>query len=214
MLFGVSHPRRVVHSKTQDRRRKLWKNGRGITEELALWPPESSFEHDDFTWRISMARVEESGSFSRFPGIDRILVVLDGAGIDLRTGDAGRVSRLRRFEPHGFRGDDETWGELRAGAIVDFSVLTRRTRFRADVEAITLGQRRLRSEIGGTPGAHAVLFVARGSVTVRVTQEEEPYVVGEGELLWAQELPRREEFDLSGKQADSLVLLVRFSPLS
>ena len=70
--------REVLHLSRDDARRVPWKNGRGATEELALWPRDSRFEQDDFEWRISKAVVDESGPFSMFPGFERILVVLRG----------------------------------------------------------------------------------------------------------------------------------------
>ncbi|MFN9927385.1 MAG: HutD family protein, partial [Phenylobacterium sp.] len=54
-----------------DRLAVPWKNGGGITRELAVWPPGASF--DDFVWRVSMAEVHQDGPFSSFPGVDRIL---------------------------------------------------------------------------------------------------------------------------------------------
>ena len=41
-----------------------WKNGAGVTREVAAWPPEARL--DDFGWRVSMARVERDGPFSTF----------------------------------------------------------------------------------------------------------------------------------------------------
>ncbi len=41
---------------------------------------------DEFLWRVSIADVERDGPFSRFPGIDRTIVLLEGAGMRLRSG--------------------------------------------------------------------------------------------------------------------------------
>ena len=57
-------------------RRMPWKNGGGITTEVAISPPEATV--NDFDWRISMAKVLASGPFSTFANIDRVLAVLDG----------------------------------------------------------------------------------------------------------------------------------------
>ena len=48
-----------------------WKNGGGTTTEVAVSPEGAGLDH--FDWRISMARVEQDGPFSTFPGIDRTL---------------------------------------------------------------------------------------------------------------------------------------------
>ena len=71
-----------------------WKNGGGTTIEIAVSPHGAGL--DDFDWRVSMARVEGSGPFSRFADIDRCLCVLGGAGIVLKPlerGSAGARSR-------------------------------------------------------------------------------------------------------------------------
>ncbi len=67
---------RVVHLAAAARRAVPWKNGGGVTEEIAVYPSDAGF--DDFAWRISMARVGQGGPFSRFPGVDRTLAVLEG----------------------------------------------------------------------------------------------------------------------------------------
>ena len=53
-----------------------WKNGGGVTREVAAFPDGAGF--DDFLWRISMAEVRADGPFSVFPGVDRVLAVLEG----------------------------------------------------------------------------------------------------------------------------------------
>ena len=72
---------RIIDSHTA--RQLPWKNGKGATLELAIAPPGAGL--DDFDWRISSARVEGAGPFSHFPGIDRSLGLLSGAGLRLRT---------------------------------------------------------------------------------------------------------------------------------
>ena len=78
--------RAVLHLDPDDARRVPWKNGRGVTEELALWPPHARFERGDFEWRISKARIEDAGPFSNFEHHDRILVVTAGDGLVLDHG--------------------------------------------------------------------------------------------------------------------------------
>ena len=59
-----------------DRIAMTWKNGGGVTREVAAYPPGAGL--DDFDWRVSMATVEAGGPFSVFPGVDRVLAVLEG----------------------------------------------------------------------------------------------------------------------------------------
>ena len=53
-----------------------WKNGGGVTHDVIVSPAGATL--DDFDWRISIAEIARSGPFSRFPGIDRTLAVLEG----------------------------------------------------------------------------------------------------------------------------------------
>ena len=71
-------------------RRMPWKNGRGETVEIAVYPQGAGL--GDFGWRLSMAGVTEDGDFSVFQGIDRSLAILSGDGIVLDV--AGQPHRL------------------------------------------------------------------------------------------------------------------------
>jgi len=133
-------------------RRMPWKNGHGETLEIAASPAGASL--DDFAWRISMARVTAAGPFSRFPGVDRTLVVLDGAGLVLDV--AGREVQLGHGVPFSFDGDAATSARLVAGPIVDLNTMTRRGHWRHIV-------RRVREPVDLTG---LVVVLARGPVRV------------------------------------------------
>lgn len=100
-----------------------WKNGGGVTTEIAISPPDASL--DDFGWRISMAQVASDGAFSRFPGIDRTLAVLAGAGITLAFADGKSVVLTSDGPPYAFDGACAVEGRLLAGPITDLNVMTR-----------------------------------------------------------------------------------------
>ncbi len=55
-----------------------WLNGRGTTRELLAWP-----HAHDWTVRVSVADIERDGPFSAFPGVQRWLSVIGGAGLRL-----------------------------------------------------------------------------------------------------------------------------------
>ncbi|MBB3005658.1 HutD/Ves family protein [Cupriavidus alkaliphilus] len=115
-----------------------WKNGGGNTREIAVWPPGAGM--DDFVWRLSVADIERDGPFSAFPGIDRQIVLLDGAGVALRADDGSFSHRLASVgEPFAFSGDTSLESTLLDGATRDFNVMTRRGYCRARVEAFRAG---------------------------------------------------------------------------
>jgi uncharacterized protein len=108
-----------------------WLNGGGITREVAGYPAGAGLA--DFHWRVSLADVAQGGPFSRFEGVDRVITVVEGAGMALTV--AGSEHRLDEpFRPFAFPGDAETGCELLGGPVVDFNVMTRRGRTAAEVE--------------------------------------------------------------------------------
>ncbi|MFJ9712723.1 HutD family protein [Streptomyces sp. NPDC101234] len=118
--------------RSDERTPSAWKNGGGVTREVAAEPPGAGL--DDFTWRISLADVVHSGSFSVFSGIDRIITVVDGPGMRLVVDGVPR--RVDPHEPFAFSGDAVTECALPGGPIVDFNVMVRRTRATAHVRIV------------------------------------------------------------------------------
>ena len=85
-----------------------------------------------FTWRVSVAEVEKDGAFSSFPGIDRSLVLLSGAGMNL-SGEGEPVELRAPYEPIHFSGDRALTCRLVAGPVRDFNLMVRRGSARGDV---------------------------------------------------------------------------------
>ena len=56
-----------------------WKNGGGVTRELASAPPDA--RSYDVGWRVSIADITRSGSLSTFPGLDRVITLIDGSPV-------------------------------------------------------------------------------------------------------------------------------------
>lgn len=100
-----------------------WKNGGGVTREIVAGPPGAAM--DDFEWRVSLAEVGADGPFSAFAGVDRILTLVEGAGMDLTVGDERRRVDTR-YAPQGFPGDLPTDCRLLAGPVVNLNVMWRR----------------------------------------------------------------------------------------
>lgn len=117
-----------------------WRNGGGVTHEIARDPAEG-----DFDWRLSMATVAEDGPFSIFPGVDRTLTVLTGAGIALCV-EGMAPAELRPGMPFAFPGDRVAESRLLHGPVTDLNVMTRRgfcghavTRWRPEVATEVTG---------------------------------------------------------------------------
>lgn len=103
-----------------------WKNGKGTTLELSVHPPRVVEGLSDFDWRLSIARVVEDGPFSRFPGIERVIMILEGEAMTLQCGKDAEARTLRPLEPLAFSGDALTQAQLPQGPVQDFNLMVKR----------------------------------------------------------------------------------------
>ena len=116
-----------------DYRNVSWKNGGGRTTEIASYPAGAGF--DRFDWRVSVANVEQNGPFSAFPGVDRTLVLLQGAGMIL-TGAGEPLEVHVHYEPVKFAGDVAIECTLTDGPVRDFNLMVRRQQARAELAIV------------------------------------------------------------------------------
>jgi environmental stress-induced protein Ves len=109
-----------------------WKNGGGITHEVA-----KAEEDGRLLWRLSLAEVASDGPFSLFPGLARILTVIDGDGMDLRDATGHIVHPVPLLQPVAFSGDEPLSGTLRNGPCLDFNLIYDPARFRGIVRVLS-----------------------------------------------------------------------------
>ncbi|MFA6153014.1 HutD family protein [Mesorhizobium sp.] len=122
--------------RAEDHRSIPWKNGGGVTTEIVVSPAGAGL--DDFDWRVSMARVEGSGPFSQFSGIDRTLAVLEGEGIVVEIAGRAPMTVNLATPPLSFPADVPTAATLIGGPITDLNVMSRRGRVTHSVERLTV----------------------------------------------------------------------------
>lgn len=109
-------------------RQMPWKNGQGLTEEVLTFPEGSAV--DAFDWRISIAHVGADGPFSLFPGIDRTIALLDGAGLILDLPDETEHLLSPGGGPFAFPGEWEISSRNVNGGTMDLNIMTRRSRYK------------------------------------------------------------------------------------
>lgn len=143
-----------------------WKNGGGVTREIAL--ANLPGEPGNFAWRVSVADVAQAGPFSRFEGVARTLVLLEGAGMVLdetapvggapvRTHTLARALDVARFD-----GEAPIDARLVDGPTRDFNLMVRRDAARAAFEV-------WRENVARRIEADTVLlYCAQGETSVRV----------------------------------------------
>lgn len=142
-------------------RRMPWKNGLGMTLELAVEPPSATLE-SDFHWRLSSAEVATSGPFSAFPGLQRWLLLLDGAGFRIDFGERGCVLLDESRVPLTFSGDWPATATLLEGPCTDLNLMVDPGRCRASLQVLHPDAE---LTIPLAPGTHLV-FVVAGSLAV------------------------------------------------
>ncbi len=96
-----------------------WRNGGGWTRELLTWPPPPA------AWqlRISLATIDAAGPFSVFPGVQRSLALVSGAGLLLNID--GHLQHLYPgADPVHFAGTAAVQAEPLAGPSVDLNLMS------------------------------------------------------------------------------------------
>ena len=137
-----------------DYRQTRWKNGGGATSEIAVYPAASGL--DDFLWRVSVADIARDGPFSRFPGVERTIVLLSDDGMRL-TGDGGALDLRTLHEPVTFSGDSALECILAGGPSRDFNLMVRSAAAKGEVVVV-------RGAAEALPPAHAyVCYAAEGT---------------------------------------------------
>ncbi len=111
-----------------------WKNGGGVTSEVAVFPAGATM--DDFLWRVSIAEVAEAGAFSRFPMVDRVLAVLEGSLSLSLAGEDAPVQLSSATGAHAFPGDVDAQGTPLDGPVRDLNVMVRRGAWQATTEVL------------------------------------------------------------------------------
>lgn len=140
--------------RAQDCPPQRWKNGMGRTREIAVFPPGADMA--SFLWRVSVAEVDSAAPFSAFPGVDRHIALLDGAGFNM-TLDGAHTHRLDRlYVPFAFPGEASVTVSLIDGATRDFNLMLRRGQAAGRIDA-------WHAPGPYAPGANVVLiYCARG----------------------------------------------------
>ncbi len=138
-----------------DHKQMPWKNGGGVTTEIAVSPPGAVI--GDFDWRVSTAKVPESGPFSAFGNVDRVLAVLEGA-MKLKIGSGEPVLLGPASPAIAFPGDVAASADV-IHPVTDLNVMVRRGKFRARVGRLE------RTELVADAGETLVLLRAKAQLS-------------------------------------------------
>lgn len=125
-MFKIISPEQFRHL--------LWKNGKGKTVELAV---SQGGDVADFDWRISMASIVENGEFSDFHQYMRYMVLVEGCDLELHYLTADKNNSIdyltHPLDQATFDGSCPTVGKVKSGAITNFNLMVKKTKYSADV---------------------------------------------------------------------------------
>lgn len=158
-----------------------WKNGGGRTAEIAIHPPGASL--DAFDWRLSSAEVAQPGPFSIFSGYRRLLTLLAGKELVLRS--EAQVAALEVGDVFGFDGGEAFAAEIPGGPVRDLGLIFR-TPHQAALKQI---------KFAGKPRSFRLqaptnfFYAAAGAFSVSLYPGELMYSLAEGDCLRVGDAP-------------------------
>ncbi len=187
----------------RDLRPMPWKNGGGVTREIASYPEAATL--DTFVWRISLADVAQAGPFSSFSHIDRTLVVTRGGPMVLVNNGTHEQHSLPRWKPYRFKGEASITAQLPNGPTQDFNLMTRR--------GACIGQLDLRetAQTLNLEPDSTLLHCAAGSFTITLSQSTPAvYTLQTGDTLHIVLAPHAAlALDIKPNQPDSRLIDAR-----
>jgi environmental stress-induced protein Ves len=137
-----------------------WRNGGGVTRELASHRGGASAgaasagatTSDDgaWDWRVSIADVTSAGDYSPFPGMERVLTVVEGELLLLAVD--GTEHPLEKYRPFRFPGGAASSSALPTGNVRNLNVIAREGAFKAYTSIVELSKKRAHPVFEGQLG--------------------------------------------------------------
>ena len=133
-------------------RRTPWKNGGGVTVDIA--------EHED-AWRFGRTPITAPGPFSDYTGFDRAQVLVAGRGLVLQTPD-GCIDVRTPFRPVAFAGETPIVSRLESGPVEVVNLIGNRAKVRVDLQVLHAG-----AAMGRSAGTH-IVYAAQGPAALTI----------------------------------------------
>jgi environmental stress-induced protein Ves len=142
-------------------RRSPWKNGGGVTVDIAdeYRPGAKPGDWDGMIWRLGRTGIPVAGPFSDLSGFDRLQVVVSGRGLVLETA-AGEIDLREPFRPVRYRGEPPIVSRLEAGPVEVVNLIGDRSAVRIDLRVLRGGE-----SLTLAPGTH-VVYAPAGPVAL------------------------------------------------
>jgi environmental stress-induced protein Ves len=153
-----------------------WRNGLGTTRVI----------HESLAWRLSLAEIRGTLSFSSFPGLDRILVLVSEAPLTLTID--GELRRLSRGRLVGFAGEASVMPSPASSGATVLNLMTARSIAESTASPVLID-----GELVVPPSTTAILGILAGDLrwngillpvgTVLLPSAAERILEGEGEVV-------------------------------
>jgi hypothetical protein len=142
-------------------RRSPWKNGGGVTIDIAdaYRPGAQPGDWDGVLWRLGRTEIPIGAPFSDLSGYDRVQVVVTGRGLVLETA-SGEIDLREPLRPVRFPGEPPITSRLEAGPVEVVNLIGARSETRLDLRVVASGV-----ALTLSPGTH-VVYASSGPVTL------------------------------------------------
>ena len=136
-----------------------WKNGAGTTREITR-----QIGPKGYCWRLSIAKVIRDETFSTFPGMSRILTVIEGNGMALHANE--QTQDAAHNTPVSFAGAIPVAGRLYDGPVQNFNVIYDPHLITADMQILVAGPARI---LAARPVRTYAVYCLRGILEINGT---------------------------------------------
>jgi environmental stress-induced protein Ves len=149
----------------------------GTTTQIAIYPNNANYVTRDFLWRLSTAVVElEESNFTKLPGFDRHLMVLEGE-LKLVHSEQHSVV-LKQYEQDSFKG---AWNTVSIGRARDFNLMLKEgLKGRLEHYKAAAGEV-IEMELAATSQSFFACYCYIGEVSIKAKEQE--IVLTEGDLI-------------------------------
>ena len=178
-----------------DLKAEPWRNGGGVTRQIASRPTPASPVQDGagdggWDWRVSIAELTKAGDFSPFPGMERVLTVIEGELLLLSVDGAEHL--MEKYRPFRFAGGAATLSKLPMGDVRNLNVITRTDSFKGFTSIIELSKKRAHPVF---EGQLAVLLQGSATVSPGAADEADGGAEGPAEAAPAPEPEALNRYD-------------------
>lgn len=173
--------RRWIRTALHDCPSQPWANGRGLTQEILAWP-----QPDDWSVRVSVAQIAQSGPYSVLPDTKRWHSILKGQ-VTLHF-ERTSVALDAQSAPYPFDGSISCECHLVEGPALAFNTMTRGPFKTTVVRIMTPAQGSLASMLGLADKDSCVLAGVYAMAPTQVANDKHKESIGPDHWIWSDQM--------------------------